>query len=172
VASLRMKDLDLKGEPRTYRCRVKGGAVKHFELPVICYDALKAYWIAANRLNTLHADSGVFASLRDCAVTQQLDPDKPISPRMMNKVLRRAAMRADVDLTTIRLHGLRHMAAKDLDRAGARLQDIQEFLGHANPNTTAVYLQKLGGAVKAHEGMFMKVREAAEEMARNLSSTP
>ena len=169
VASLLMKDLDLKGDPKTYRCRVKGGEVKHFELPVICYDALKAYWIASGRLSTLHANAGVFASMQDCSLTEKCDPDKPLSSRMMNEVLRRAAERADVDLTTVRLHGLRHMAAKDLDRAGARLQDIQEFLGHMNPNTTAVYLQKISGPAKAHEAMFMKVREAAEEMARNLA---
>ena len=170
VSSLLMKDLDLKSTPKTYRCRVKGGALKHFELPVICYDALKAYWIASGRLSALHADAGVFASMRDCALTEQCDPDKPLSSRMMNKILRRAAERAGADLSTVRLHGLRHMAAKDLDKAGARLQDIQEFLGHMNPNTTAVYLQKLSGPAKAHEDMFMKVREAAEEMARNLAT--
>jgi len=170
VSSLLMKDLDLKGDPKTYRCRVKGGTVKHFELPVICYDALKAYWIASGRLSTLHANAGVFASLRDCVLTEGCDPDRPLSSRMMNKVLRRAAERAEIDLSTVRLHGLRHMAAKDLDKAGARLQDIQEFLGHMNPNTTAVYLQKISGPAKAHEAMFMKVREAAEEMARNLST--
>lgn len=169
VSSLLMKDLDLKGTPKTYRCRVKGGALKQFELPVICYDALKAYWIAAGRLSTLHADAGVFASMRDCAITESCDPDKHLSSRMMNKVLRRAAERADVDLAKVRLHGLRHMAARDLDQAGARLQDIQEFLGHANPNTTAIYLQKISGPAKAHEDKFMKVREAAEEMARNLA---
>jgi integrase len=170
VASLRMKDLDLRSDPKTYRCRVKGGAVKHFELPTICYDALKAYWIASSRLTALHPDAGVFTSMRDCALTADCDPDKPLSARMMNKMLRRAATRADIDPSTIRLHGLRHMAAKDLDRAGARLQDIQEFLGHMTPNTTAVYLQKLSGPAKAHEDMFMKVREAAEEMARNLAA--
>ena len=107
--------------------------------------------------------------MRDCSLTEKCDPDKPLSSRMMNEVLRRAAERAEVDLSTVRLHGLRHMAAKDLDKAGARLQDIQEFLGHMNPNTTAVYLQKISGPAKAHEAMFMKVREAAEEMARNLA---
>jgi len=170
AAALLMKDLDLKSDPKTYRCRVKGGAVKHFELPSICYDALKAYWIASGRLASIHANSGVFVSSRDCSLTKGLDPDKPLSSRMMNNVLRRAAERAGVDLSTVRLHGLRHMAARDLDRAGARLQDIQEFLGHVNPNTTAIYIQKLGGAAKSHEAMFMKVREMAEEMARNLSS--
>lgn len=168
VASLRLKDLDLKSTPRTYRCRVKGGRLKHFELPSICYDALKAYWIASDRLATMHPESGVFTSMRDCTVTRDLDPDKPLSSRMMNKILRRAAENAKVDLDTVRLHGLRHMAAKDLDKAGARLQDIQEFLGHVNPNTTAVYLQKISGPAKAHEDLLIKVREAAEQMARNL----
>jgi integrase len=169
VSSLRMKDLDLKGTPRTYRCRVKGGALKHFELPVIVYDAMKAYWIASNRLSTLHANAGVFSSSRDCVLTKDLDPDRPLSSRTMNKILRRAAKRADVDLSTIKLHGLRHMAARDLDRAGVRLQDIQDFLGHMNPNTTAVYIKKLSGPAQAHEEKFMKVREAAAEMARNLA---
>jgi integrase len=172
VASLRLRDLDLKGEPKTYRCRVKGGKMKHFELPAICYDALKAYWIASGRLASLHAEAGVFTSMLDCSLTKGCDPDKPLSPRMMNQILTRAARRAGVDLATVKLHGLRHMAAKDLDRAGARLQDIQEFLGHANPNTTAVYLQKISGPAKAHEDMFMKVREAASEMARNLAKSP
>jgi integrase len=167
VSSLLMKDLDLKSTPKTYRCRVKGGALKHFELPVICYDALKAYWIASGRLSGLHAGAGVFSSMLDA---EEEDRDKPMSSRMMNKILRRAAERADIDLSTVRLHGLRHMAAKDLDQAGARLQDIQEFLGHMSPNTTAVYLQKISGPAKAHEEKFMKVREAAEEMARNLST--
>jgi integrase/recombinase XerD len=169
VASLLMKDLDLKSDPKTYRCRVKGGALKHFELPAICYDALKAYWIASGRLATLHPAAGVFTSLRDHSLTEGCDPDRPLSTRMMNKLLVRAAKRANVDLSSVRLHGLRHMAAKDLDRAGARLQDIQEFLGHMTPNTTAIYLQKISGPTKAHEDKLMKVREAAEEMARNLA---
>jgi integrase len=170
VASLLMKDLDLKSDPKTYRCRVKGGALKHFELPAICYDALKAYWIASGRLATLHPAAGVFTSLRDHSLTEGCDPDRPLSTRMMNKLLVRAAKRANVDLSSVRLHGLRHMAAKDLDRAGARLQDIQEFLGHMTPNTTAIYLQKISGPTKTHEDKLMKVREAAEEMARNLST--
>jgi integrase len=170
VASLLLKDLDLRSDPRSYKCRVKGGALKSFELPKIVYDALRAYWIASGRLRDLHADAGLFTSMCNCSITRDLDPDKPLSARMMNKILRRSAERAQVDLSRVRLHGLRHMAARDLDKAGARLQDIQAFLGHSSPNTTAVYLQKLSGPAKAHEDMFMKVREAAEQMARNLAS--
>jgi len=168
VASLCLKDLDLKATPRSYRCRVKGGAVKHFEIPSICYEALKAYWIAAGRLQGLGPDDGVFCSMRDCALTEKCEPNKPLSPRMMNKILARAAKRAEVDLATVRLHGLRHMAARDLDKAGARLQDIQAFLGHATPNTTAIYLHKISGPTKSHEEMFLKVRAAAEELARGI----
>lgn len=168
VASLRMKDLDLKARPRSYSCKVKGGAFKHFEMPDTVYDALRAYWIAADRLSGLNEQSGVFTSLRDCTVTADCDPDKPLSLRMMNKVLRRSAKRAGADLSKVKLHGLRHMAARDLDKAGMRLQDIQEFLGHANPNTTAVYLQKLAGPAKSHEGDLLRVRAAAEAIARGL----
>jgi len=168
VATLCLKNLDLRSSPRTYKCRVKGGGIKTFELPAVCYDALKAYWIASGRLSSLHAEAGVFTSMRDCTITEHLDPDKPMSARMMNIILRRAAKRAGVDLAKIRLHGLRHMAARDLDKAGVRLQDIQEFLGHANPNTTAVYLQKIGNVAKAHEDVLIRVRDAARTLAQEI----
>lgn len=160
VASLRVRDLNLKSSPRSYTCKVKGGAIKSFELPEICYDAIRAYWIAAGRLDSIGPDSGVFTASRTCPLTKDLDPEKPLSTRSMNHLLTSAAKRAGVSLDEVKLHGIRHMAARDLDRAGVRLQEIQAFLGHANPNTTAIYLQRLAGPAPSHVDKLMKIRQA------------
>lgn len=42
-------------------------------------------------------------------------------------------------------HMLRHARAIDLLRKGMQLSDVQQFLGHANINTTARYLLITGG---------------------------
>ena len=42
-------------------------------------------------------------------------------------------------------HMLRHARAVDLLRKGMQLSDLQQFLGHASINTTAIYLQITGG---------------------------
>lgn len=168
VASLRMCDLNLKAQPRSYTVRVKGGAVKTWQLPDICYDAICAYWLAADRLHDVASDAGVFTAARSCPLTRHLDPDKPLAPRTMNQIMQRAAFRAGVNGPEAHVHALRHMSARDLDKAGVRLQDIQEFLGHLNPNTTAVYLQKIGGPAPAHEEKLISIRDAAEKLAMGL----
>lgn len=161
VASLRLRDLNLKSSPRTYTCKVKGGQLKTFELPNVCYDMIRAYWIASGRLDRMTGDSGVFTASATCPMHKYLDLEQPLSTRQMNFLLASAAKRAGVDPATIRLHGIRHMTARDLDRAGLRLQEIQAFLGHASPNTTAIYLHKLGGAVPSYEDKLAQIRRAA-----------
>jgi len=168
VAQLRVRDLNLRSRPRSYTVRTKGGTVRTFELPDICYDALRAYWIAADRLRDLHADAGVFTAICDCPFTRDLDPDRPLSDRSMNHILTGAALKAGVNMGGVRIHAIRHMAARDLDAAGVRLQDIQAFLGHASPTTTQIYLNRLSGPAPAHEDVLLRVRDAAAEMAQGL----
>lgn len=170
VANLRVRDLNLSSRPRTYTCKVKGGAYKTFELPDICYDAIKSYWIIADRLDDLGADSAVFVAERLTPMNSHLDPDKPLSTRSVRRIVRQRAINADVDIDTeaTNLHSIRHMSARDLDKAGVRLQDIQDFLGHASPNTTQIYLDRLGKTAPAHTDALLRVRAAAEKLADEL----
>lgn len=171
VAALRIRDLDLKSSPRSYTCRVKGGRVLSFELPDVCYEAIKAYWIISDRLDTLTPDAGVFTAACARAVNKNLDRNKPLDARTLNHVLHRCTRRAGFDPTdeSIGIHAMRHMTAQHLDEAGVRLQDIQSFLGHASPLTTQVYLDRLSGPASAHTEALMKVRAEAKELAESLS---
>jgi len=170
IASLLVGDFDVEIRPRRYTVRVKGGKLKTFELPDICYEAIRAYWIASDRLSGLTAKSAVFTPMTD-SFAQTSESNGSISLRNMNEILERAARRAGVFGPTVRLHAVRHMTAHDLERAGVAVQDIQKFLGHEHLNTTAVYLQQLSGPAPAHEEELLRVREAVAEIARNVSGS-
>jgi site-specific recombinase XerD len=84
---------------------------------------------------------------------------------VISDIVKDAAKAAGMDTKKVSVHSLRHMVASDLDKAGARLQDIQRFLGHANPNTTSIYLQALRGPIAAMEDELSKIRGAAVTIA-------
>lgn len=50
-----------------------------------------------------------------------------------------------IGISDITPHMLRHSRAVDLLNKGMKLPYVQQFLGHANINTTAIYLQITGG---------------------------
>lgn len=159
VASLCVKDIDLAARPRRYSVKVKGGKIQHFELPNVVHQALKAYWIASGRITSLAGDDHLF--------THHDDPSRPLGDQGIANTLQAAANRAGVDWRAekIRLHGLRHMSARQLDKAGVTLREIQAFLGHLNPNTTAIYLDALSGTLPAHETTLSEIRKVADEFA-------
>lgn len=167
VSSLTIGDLDLKSRPRTYTVRVKGGKLKKFELPSVVYDALRAYWMASGRLKTLKRDSPVFTPTRASCERFGFDPEKNLDVRHFNWIFDRAARSAEVEIDPgVSIHAIRHMTAQDLDEIGARLQDIQEFLGHANPGTTQIYLKQLRGPPPSWEDQLMEIRKSAAKAGR------
>lgn len=172
VAQLLVGDLDLSDSPRTYTVRVKGGELQTYELPELCLEAISAYWLASDRMQGLEPHHGVFTPMTHDALTRHLDPHRPLSNRSINEVLNRAALRAGLDPSDpkIRIHAIRHMAARQLDEGGARLQDIQRFLGHASPATTQVYLGQLSGPRSAHTDILQRVRDEAMELAEEAAS--
>jgi integrase len=55
-----------------------------------------------------------------------------------------------VGIAHVTPHMLRHARAVDLLNRGMPLAYVQQFLGHANINTTAIYLQITGGELAQH----------------------
>jgi site-specific recombinase XerD len=71
----------------------------------------------------------------------------PISPRFVRAMLVRSAHRAGVD-KRVHPHGLRHTHAVELERNGITVSEIQQQLGHANLNTTAIYLNHIAPSAR------------------------
>ena len=165
IAKLRVCDLDLKAKPRTYSVVVKGNKLKTFELPKVCYDAIRAHWISADRLKALTAESAVFGPVQSCPFSEGMDPERVMHHNVISLIVKQAAKAAGLDPDKVTVHALRHMVASDLDKAGARLQDIQRFLGHAHPNTTAIYLQAMRGPIPAMQDELDRIRGAAIAIA-------
>lgn len=111
-----------------YRVRVKGGYVRHRELPRPAYDVIQG----ALRARGL-ALEGMAPS----------DPVFDVSPRGFAANLARYGRRLGME--ALSPHVLRHSAAKLRRAGGASLEDVSAMLGHANLSTTARYLARLEG---------------------------
>jgi site-specific recombinase XerD len=145
AARLKVKDLNLSSTPRTYIARTKGNKLQRYELSDVCHAAIVDHWISSNRLTTLTPESSVFGPVRHGPGDAHRDVHRCLTVDQVAKILKTNVRRAGLDPSRFKLHGLRHMFAHDMDAAGARLQDIQASLGHANVGTTQIYTGKLRG---------------------------
>jgi len=68
---------------------------------------------------------------------------KPLSPRNIQKIVKKAAKRAGI-MKHITPHKLRHSFATHLLESGTDIRVIQELLGHSNLQTTQIYTKVSG----------------------------
>jgi integrase/recombinase XerD len=133
VARLRVEDIDSRRMVLNVRAG-KGRKDRTVMLAESLLALLRQYWRA------YRPRSGwLFAGDR---------PDRHISSRSIQKVCRSAAVRAGIQ-KRVSVHTLRHSFATHLSEAGADLRVIQVLLGHADIQTTMLYVHvspsRLGG---------------------------
>jgi len=63
---------------------------------------------------------------------------KPISPRYVQQMVKRYAIRAGIS-KNIHSHTLRHSFATDLYRETSKIRLVQKVLGHSDLSTTMIY---------------------------------
>ncbi len=79
-----------------------------------------------------------------------------ITAQQVHTLLKRLAAKADVPAEAVHPHAFRHFFAVSCERARVPIGTVQRLLGHANLNTTAVYLARFGleGDLQAVAGVF------------------
>jgi integrase len=75
-------------------------------------------------------------------------------------LMKRLCLKAEVKY--FRYHALRHSGASIMDHNGARLDGIQNLLGHDNRTTTLIYLHKLNGSEKTAMEIYEQARQKSQ----------
>jgi integrase/recombinase XerD len=144
------------------------GKLRRDECPLILWDAIQSYLHAANRLSKgagplrpLPTDY-IFIPLNDhasrfpCAKSEPLTANRPLSPRMLDRLVKKYARLASLDPDKITVHTLRHTAAMLRKQAGDDLESISSFLGHSTLAITQIYLHSVEGR---HDDTWLKVAD-------------
>ena len=141
VANLRWGDVQLAGEKVTliFR-RTKGGKVTRDALPKATAAALLT-WLHARhgkQLGELAANTSLWVSL-----SRNGTDGKALSIRAIATI-------CEERLGVSKVHALRHTFARAMEKAGAKVSDIQSRLGHSSLATTGRYLAALRAAENEH----------------------
>ncbi len=138
LVGLRWQHVKQVGRRLVLEFHCKGGKVKRNALDEGLSTLILEYLQEAyGDTKNLAPDAPVWASL------SHRNKDQPISIHTLNDICERY-------LGTTKIHTLRHTFAKEMEKAGATLTDIQQSLGHEDITTTARYLKELGSEENKH----------------------
>lgn len=128
VVALNLEQLDL--EERTALVTGKGSKQRLVPIGRHAIEAIREYLPDRMAMKGARPDPGaVFLSVRGRRLTRQA----------VWQIVRRHAVRAEIDPQRASPHVLRHSAATHMVEGGADLRTVQEMLGHASISTTQVY---------------------------------
>jgi integrase len=145
LIGLRWGSVKTRGSQTLLEFHCKGGKVKRDALDddtsKVFYDYLEAVY--GQNLKSLPEDAPIWVSF------SMQNPMQAISTRTLNTICERI-------LGTTKIHTLRHTFAKEMERSGATLTEIQSALMHEDIATTARYLKELGSEENVHAPKLAK----------------
>jgi site-specific recombinase XerD len=130
--SLEVGDIDRK-RMMLHIHRGKGARDRYVPLPARTLSALERYWRTHRHVRLIFPAPG--RGNKDSAIASQSMPDRTVSGAM-----RKAVVLTGIQKKHVSVHTLRHCYATHLLEAGVPLSTIQRYLGHANIQTTLVYV--------------------------------
>jgi site-specific recombinase XerD len=158
VLHMKWGDLrELEDGDYAFSYRYKGGAIKQAVLNKMCYQAICDYLGADGRPpEEMTAEDYIFIPMDPERVTRlpgregdEVEANRPISNSMANRILKKYARRAEVDLDKAHIHGLRHAGARlrvrQMKKSGRGVDyaEIMELLGHSNLAVTMIYTKSV-----------------------------
>ncbi len=149
VAGLRLEDIDSARMVLHVR-QGKGHKDRDVMLSPRLLAVLREYWAASRPRPYLFPGR---------------QPDRPVSPRTVQMVCRRALEASGLS-KHVHMHTLRHSFATHLLESGTDLRTIQVLLGHHSFSTTARYLHITTAALKSTRSPFDGLEPAPGSEAR------
>jgi site-specific recombinase XerD len=145
LIGLRWGDVKRKGPQTILQFHCKGGKVKKDALDE---DTARAFYdyletVYGRDLKSLPEDTPIWVSF------SMQNPMQAISTRTLNLICEKV-------LGTTKIHVLRHTFAKEMERSGATLTEVQSALMHEDIATTARYLKELGSEENVHAPKLAK----------------
>lgn len=145
IADARVKDLREAGDTWYLTYVNKGGKLVEVKLPFTATRALYSYLEMRQPLDNeaplfIMTDAGVQATQR---LPGNRSTDQPLTPRTIQKLVRKYADIALGKGHGITPHSLRHTAALNAAEAGSSTVEIMNFLQHSRSSVTDTYLQGL-----------------------------
>lgn len=123
---------DIDSGRRVVRVRQsKGRKDRHVPLPVSTLDMLRGYWRS-------HRHAVWLFPARTADGLHPSQAERPVSVSSVQRAFRSALQASGVQKAAT-VHTLRHSYATHLLEAGVGLRQIQVYLGHSSPRTTAIY---------------------------------
>lgn len=110
----------------------KGGKDRYVPLPQGTLELLRAYWKIHQNPKLL------FPEWTNKSGSRRKVTEKPMAISCVQAAFQSARKKAGIRKHAT-VHTLRHSYATHLLEAGVNLRQIQEYLGHSSPNTTAIY---------------------------------
>jgi len=126
IAHLRVTDID-SSNMRIFVKGGKGNKDRYTVLSEVCLDTLRQYW---RMYRPKHPENYLFLGMRNmtCITVGTI-------ATAFDKAVKSVGITKNVSM-----HTLRHCFATDLLNNGASLMEIKELLGHANMQSTSIYL--------------------------------
>jgi integrase len=120
-----------------YHYMGKGAKARWRDLPGPVYKALDHYLILSGRKTCMLPSSPLFVA----SGNRGKNLGQPLAEQSIRRLLDQAAKRAG--LPHLKVHGLRHTAAKLKRKSGDSLEQVSDFLDHAGYDVTRVYLNSV-----------------------------
>lgn len=159
VVRLRGNDIEFKDDRLLVRTKVKGGDYIGREVrDPLLRTALEEYLDASGRLDVLNSDRPLWTR-HDRAGR----PGGPLTSHAFVRNLKRYAEEAGIK--HLHLHQTRHTYARLVAERTGSIIETQDALGHKNPATTRVYVQRISIKRDKHSEYIARLLDPTGESA-------
>ena len=135
IAALRVKDVaEEQGYPALF-LRRKGGAQDWVVIHPVTENRIASYLAKAGHGD--EKDGSLFRPVRDCPGSTK--KDRHLTAKQVNNVFKRWCRACGVSTEHFSAHSMRATFITEALNAGAALEDVQNQVGHAKPDTTKLY---------------------------------